>query len=134
MKNLLLLSLFCALLQAHALKIFAMQEGQYLRIKSYFAGGSACRECEVKFIKEGKVFFTTKTDENGTARVRLVQNEFEIIVDGSIGHQKSLNFKTDGNFTSPPEQNSEEFALKFALSLAAIFAIFGAIYRLKARR
>ena len=88
MKILLILLAFFSLSYAHALKIFAEQKGENLLVKGYFSGGAPCVKCDVKLISGGAVFENFKTDENGEASVKITRKEFEILIDGSLGHQK----------------------------------------------
>ena len=140
MKILLILLAFFSLSYAHALKIFAEQKGENLLVRGYFSGGAPCVKCDVKLISGGAVFENFKTDENGEASVKITRKEFEILIDGSLGHQKRINFAASGDFTTTGENFSGEkgdetlhYALKFILSLLGIFAIFSALYLVKRR-
>lgn len=140
MKILLILFTFFSLSCAHALKIFAEQKGENLLVRGYFSGGAPCVKCDVKLINGGAVFENFKTDENGEASVKIARKEFEILIDGSLGHQKRINFAASGDFAETGENFSGEKgdetlagALKFILSLLGIFAIFGALYLVKRR-
>ena len=74
----LILILLCGVsLQAHSLKVFASQDGDFVVIKSYFYGNSPCRNCNIDIIKDDKIIQNAKTDENGVARLKLMANEFD---------------------------------------------------------
>ena len=140
MKILLILLAFFSLSYAHALKIFAEQKGKNLLVRGYFSGGAPCVKCDVKLISGGAVFENFKTDENGEASVKIARKEFEILIDGSLGHQKRINFAASGDFTATGENFSGEkgdetppYAIKFILGLLGIFAIFSALYLVKRR-
>lgn len=140
MKILLILLGFFSLSYAHALKIFAEQKGENLLVRGYFSGGAPCVKCDVKLISGGAVFENFKTDENGEASVKIARKEFEILIDGSLGHQKRINFAASGDFAETGENFSDEkgdetlpYAIKFILSLLGIFAIFSALYLVKRR-
>ena len=115
MLRILILSLLCVFANAHSLKIFAKQEGNMVSVKTFFYGNSPCKECEIALIKNGEVVKTLKTDEKGTASFEVIADEFEIQVDGGLGHGKSINFKTSKSENSQEnsqilEQKSEEKA------------------------
>ncbi|WP_295146568.1 hypothetical protein [uncultured Campylobacter sp.] len=140
MKILLILLAFFSLSYAHALKIFAEQKGENLLVRGYFSGGAPCVKCDVKLISGGAVFENFKTDENGEASVKIARKEFEILIDGSLGHQKKINFAASGDFAETGENFSGEkddetlpYAIKFILGLLGIFAIFSALYLVKRR-
>jgi hypothetical protein len=139
-KILLILLAFFSLSYAHALKIFAEQKGENLLVRGYFSGGAPCVKCDVKLISGGAVFENFKTDENGEASVKIARKEFEILIDGSLGHQKKINFAASGDFAETGENFSGEkddetlpYAIKFILGLLGIFAIFSALYLVKRR-
>ena len=140
MKILLILLAFFSLSYAHALKIFAEQKGENLLVRGYFSGGAPCVKCDIKLISGGAVFENFKTDENGEASVKIARKEFEILIDGSLGHQKRINFAASGDFAETGENFSGEkddktlpYAIKFILSLLGIFAVFSALYLVKRR-
>jgi hypothetical protein len=139
-KILLILLAFFSLSYAHALKIFAEQKGENLLVRGYFSGGAPCVKCDIKLISGGAVFENFKTDENGEASVKIARKEFEILIDGSLGHQKRINFAASGDFAETGENFSGEkddktlpYAIKFILSLLGIFAVFSALYLVKRR-
>lgn len=97
MLRIVVLCLFCVFANAHSLKVFAKEENGVVNLKSFFYGNSPCKECEVSLIKNGEIIQTLKTDENGKASFKVIADEFEIQVDGGLGHGKSINFKAQKN-------------------------------------
>ncbi|CZE47213.1 hypothetical protein [Campylobacter geochelonis] len=157
MKKLLLVLLLTNLAFAHALKVFTKQDGEFVNLSAYFSASSPCKECEVKVSKNGVVFESTKTDENGDARLKIMQKEFEILVIGGLGHEKIINFKALGassNTTNQSKQtktfNNEQnqsqkvmhikfsedknYYFKLVSSVLAIFIAFGLLYFLKRKK
>ena len=92
MMKILVLCLFCVFANAHSLKVFAKEENGVVNLKSFFYGNSPCKECEVLLIKNGEIIQTLKTDENGKASFKVISSEFEIQVNGGLGHEKKINF------------------------------------------
>ncbi|CZE47686.1 hypothetical protein [Campylobacter geochelonis] len=158
MKKLLLVLLLTNLAFAHALKVFSKQDGEFVNLSAYFSASSPCKECEVKVSKNGVVFESTKTDENGDARLKITQNEFEILVIGGLGHEKIINFKASSpssnaatnqsqqtkTFNSEKNQSQKVMHIKFSedknyyfkliASVLAIFIVFGLLYFLKRKK
>ena len=114
-------------LQAHSLKVFASQDGDFVVIKSYFYGNSPCRNCNIDIIKDDKIIQNSKTDENGVARLKLMANEFDILVDDSLTHEKRISFSTDTKMTIEDDNQIS----KIIYSLIAIILIFGILYLIK---
>lgn len=139
--------LFASILNAHSLKGFAKQEGEFVEIKSYFYGNSPCKNCPVFFIKDGTRVASAQTDEKGFARVQIPADEFEILIDGGLAHEKRIKFTAHKEEPKSAENNassdvskvkfdeSEEYfgayALKFILAFAGIWLFFGGIYLVK---
>ena len=138
---------------AHSLKVFAKQDGNFVDIKSYFSASSPCKGCEISIIKDGETIQRAKTNDKGTARIEIKADKFEIFVDGFLAHEKTINFTADkallnqakeqnltqGDIktTAKPEfdeAKESDFTLKFIASLAIIFAVFGMLYLVKRRR
>ncbi|MDA3078661.1 hypothetical protein OFO07_07005 [Campylobacter sp. JMF_06 NA1] len=140
---------------AHSLKVFASQDGENVRIKSFFYGNSPCQNCDVKISQNGAVLLEAKTDKTGVLSLNLGAGEYEIEIYGGAGHAKKINFKVENvvensqNLQSQnldqnsseilqnslePKNSSNQNLLNFALSLAIIFAIFGALYAIKKRK
>ncbi|MBE2985404.1 hypothetical protein CCAL6883_08645 [Campylobacter sp. RM6883] len=134
MKFWLVFVLFLNFADAHVLKVFARQDGNFVEIKSYFNVSSPCKGCEVSIIADGKVIQSTKTDDKGMARLEIKADKFEIFVDGSLAHEKRINFVADMSNVAADEPQESDFILKFISSLAIIFAVFGALYIIKRRR
>jgi len=139
--------LFASILSAHSLKGFAKQEGEFIEIKSYFYGNSPCKNCPVSFIKDGARIGGAQTDENGFARAKIPADEFEILIDGGLAHEKRIKFTAHREEPKSAENNassdvskvkfdeSEEdfwaYALKFILAFLGIGLFFGGIYLVK---
>ena len=116
--------LLASILNAHSLKGFAKQDGEFIEIKSYFYGNSPCKNCPVSFIKDGTQIGGTQTDENGFARAKIPADEFEILIDGGLAHEKRIKFDES-------EEDFGAYALKFILAFAGIGLFFGGIYLVK---
>ena len=139
--------LFASILNAHSLKGFAKQDSEFVEIKSYFYGNSPCKNCPVSFIKDGARIASAQTDEKGFARVKIPADEFEILIDGGLAHEKRIKFTANKYEPKNAESNassdaskakfdeSEEdfgaYALKFILAFLGIGLFFGGIYLLK---
>ena len=139
--------LLASILNAHSLKGFAKQEGEFIEIKSYFYGNSPCKNCPVSFIKDGARIARAQTDEKGFARVKIPADEFEIVIDGGLAHEKRIKFTAHKEEPKIAESNassdasnvkfdeSEEdfgaYALKFILAFVGIGLFFGGIYLAK---
>ena len=158
MMRILVLCLFCVFANAHSLKVFAKEENGVVNLKSFFYGNSPCKECEVSLIKNGEIIQTLKTDENGKASFKAISSEFEIQVNGGLGHEKKINFMSKtANKASNLEvkndilQNSqnanenlsnsanfdekdENKILEFVLSFLIIFIFFTTLYFIKRKR
>lgn len=147
MLKILLIMLFASILNAHSLKGFAKQEGEFIEIKSYFYGNSPCKNCPVSFIKDGARIASAQTDEKGFARIKIPADEFEIVIDGGLAHEKRIKFTAHKEEPKIAESNassdasnvkfdeSEEdfgaYALKFILAFVGIGLFFGGIYLAK---
>ena len=139
--------LFASILNAHSLKGFAKQDGEFIEIKSYFYGNSPCKNCPVYFIKDGARVASVQTDENGFARAKIPADEFEILIDGGLAHEKRIKFTANKAELKSTESNSSNdvsnvkfdeseedfgaYALKFILAFLGIGLFFGGIYLLK---
>ena len=147
MLKILLIALLASFLNAHSLKGFAKQDGEFIEIKSYFYGNSPCKNCPVAFIKDGTQIGGAQTDENGFARAKIPADEFEILIDGGLAHEKRIKFtakkdelknaesKASNDVSKAKFDESEEdfgaYALKFILAFAGIGLFFGGIYLVK---
>ncbi|MCD8212460.1 MAG: hypothetical protein LUC34_00080 [Campylobacter sp.] len=157
MLKILCLLIFASVLNAHALKAFVKQDGVFLDIKSYFYANSPCKNCAVSFIKDNVVIASAKTDENGFARVKIPANEFEILIDGGLAHEKRLKFsanlnelekslKNDEGSKQVAEQTMNEvkfdesdesakaYILKFIVAFIGLGGFFGGLYLMKTRK
>ena len=139
--------LFASILNAHSLKGFAKQEGEFIEIKSYFYGNSPCKNCPVSFIKDGARIASAQTDEKGFARIKIPADEFEIVIDGGLAHEKRIKFTAHKEEPKIAESNSSNdaskakfdeseedfgaYALKFILAFVGIGLFFGGIYLAK---
>ena len=91
---------------AHSLKAFASNEGENVRIKSFFYGNSPCIECDVKISANGALIEQIKTDKSGIATTKLPEGEYEIEIYAGSGHGKKINFKVENvNASEKPAQN-----------------------------
>ena len=147
MLKILLITLLASFLNAHSLKGFAKQEGEFIEIKSYFYGNSPCKNCPVAFIKDGTQIGGAQTDEKGFARAKIPADEFEILIDGGLAHEKRIKFTAHREEPKSAENNassdvskvkfdeSEEdfkaYVLKFILAFLGIGLFFGGIYLVK---
>ena len=102
MRFFIILALFCGILNAHGLYIFAKQNGDEVFVKSYFSAKSPCRNCDVKIA--GKDY---KLDEKGEISIKIPSENFEIVVNGGTGHQKKIEFNAKNfNAQNANEQNT----------------------------
>ena len=156
--KILVLCLFCVFANAHSLKVFAKEENGVVNLKSFFYGNSPCKECEVSLIKNGEIIQTLKTDENGKASFKAISSEFEIQVNGGLGHEKKINFmsktadkasnlevkndilqnlqNTNENLSNSANfgEKDENKILEFVLSFLIIFIFFTTLYFIKRKR
>lgn len=85
-KTLFLLLALCHLSFAHKLNVFTDFQNGNLYLSSYFANGTACKNCKV-IIKNGKtVILETKTNIKGEVEVSLKKKSFDILVDAGSSH------------------------------------------------
>ena len=105
------------------------------------------KNCPVSFIKDGAQIGGAQTDENGFARAKIPADEFEILIDGGLAHEKRIKFTANKDELKSAESNassdvssvkfdeSEEdfgaYALKFILAFLGIGLFFGGIYLVK---
>lgn len=140
MRILVFVFVFFGVLSAHSLKIFAKEENSQISVKSYFYGGSACKNCLVELINDGAVLTSAKTNNEGVANFAL-PNKKEIIikVHAGSGHFKELAYtlKTENSIVSENSTLADDSVFEGILkgfgSVLAILAIFALIYFTKKR-
>lgn len=138
MKKIAFLSLFCIILNAHSLHIFIEDKNdKFINLKSYFRGNSPCKKCEVSVILNEKIIEKIKTDENGKVKIKIPNGNFEIKVNGGLGHEAKIkieNLQKNSNLQNSGKlQILENEIFKFIISFLIIFIFFGIIYKFKKR-
>lgn len=141
MRFFLLAFLFLGVLSAHSLKIFAKEEDGKIAIKSYFYGGSPCKNCQVELLGDEQVLLSGKTDDRGLASFALPsKKDFIIKVYAGSGHFKEIPYalKAENSVISNNASLESESILAQILkgfgSILAILAIFAIIYFTKNRK
>lgn len=141
MRIFLFLAIFCAFLSAHSLKIFTSENGDIISIKSYFYGGVACKNCKALLKNGDEILASSKTDENGSASLKMPENSsFTIAIDAGGGHFKEIAYtkKTseiseNSNSTISKKQEAknlqqtqgdESLIIDFIKGFGAIIAMF----------
>lgn len=91
---------------AHSLRIFAKEQGDQIIIKSYFYGGSPCKNCDA-LIKSEHEQISAKTDENGAlSLLKPKGGELEISINAGQGHFKSIKLSLEQNQASKSDKIS----------------------------
>ena len=110
MRFLVFMGIFCAFLSAHSLKIFTSENGDIISIKSYFYGGFPCKNCKALLKNGDEILASSKTDENGSAGLKMPENSsFTIAIDAGGGHFKEITYSKK---TSEISENSENSSPK----------------------
>lgn len=93
---------------AHKLTLFYTKHEDSLSIKSYFASGNPCKECEVTLLdRNGVVVYSTTSDENGEALIKNPpKNSTVISINGYAGHSARTELPTMEDST--PKKSIEE--------------------------
>ena len=105
MRFLVFMGIFCAFLSAHSLKIFTSENDDILSIKSYFYGGFPCKNCKALLKNGDEILASSKTDENGSASLKMPENSsFTIAIDAGGGHFKEIAYSKK---TSEISKNSQ---------------------------
>lgn len=92
-------------LWAHRLNVMVSEEAEGVEVWGFFRQSSPCVDCGVKlWDKEGRLLAQSATDQEGKVHLKIATaGEFELLVDGGVGHQKRVKFE----FT-PEAQSSDE--------------------------
>ncbi len=115
-----ILILFLAFnLYAHSLKVFTSTDEKNLYIKSYYSASSACRNCKVTITTFENKTINKKTDDKGKLTIPLSLKPIKILVDGALGHQKSVDI--EHNFS---EDDKYPFWLKMIFAFGGMGVFF----------
>lgn len=110
MRFLVFMGIFCAFLSAHSLKIFTSENDDILSIKSYFYGGFPCKNCKALLKNGDEILASSKTDENGSASLKMPENSsFTIAINAGGGHFKEITYSKK---TSEISKNSDFSSLE----------------------
>lgn len=118
---------------AHKINLFAYDEAGTLFIQSYFTQSSPCKQCPVKLLDaQQKELLVLTTNDEGKASVKLPAAEFEIIVEGGMGHQAQTHYVAQSHTKEEAKALPSDTPLdKMLLGLAIIVLFFGVLYWIK---
>jgi len=134
MRIVLLFFFLVNILFAHKLNLFLFEDNNEVRISSYFASGTPCKNCKVDIYNEKKeLIITTTTDKNGEYIVKEVEPKLYIKVEAIGGHAiekefelKSIKSKQEIEIIKP-----ENSLLQSVLAILLITIIFLVLKRIK---
>ena len=132
-----LLSLIClSTLWAHKINLFVYDEAGVLYIQSYFTKSSPCKQCPIKLLDANqKEIVSLTTDDEGKASLKLPLVEFDIIVEGSMGHQAQTHYVAQTHVKEEAKVLPSDTPLeKMALGLAIMAFFFGVLFWIKRKR
>ncbi len=115
-------------LHAHSLKVFTSSDEENLYVKAYYSSSSPCRNCDVSITTFSNQTIHKKTDNKGKLTIPLSLKPVKILVDGALGHQKSVDIKH--NFTS---EDKYPFWLKMVFAFLCMGAFFTLFWFMKRR-
>lgn len=135
MKYLLLLVLFVSFSFAHKINLFVTNENDRLEIYSYFASGSACKNCKLIIKNEEKIVLEDVLNNDGKYRYKPTFKNLEIIVDATGGHIASekievSNIKNEDLKEHLKNEENNKY-LNIFIGLILIFLLFFLLKRFK---
>lgn len=147
MRSLSLIVLLCASLFAHKVNLFGELSGDSLYLNGYFAGGGACRACEI-IVRDGKgeILLQDKLDDSGELNAVIPGTaSVDIEMDAFLGHKAVIHLENStvsrqetqmhNESVNLPVQKPEELEWEKVLyGFLFLFGIFGVIWLGKRRQ
>ena len=135
MKYLFLFLLFLNFSYAHKINLFVTNENDNLEIYSYFASGSACKNCKLIIKNEEKIVLQDVLNSEGKYTYKRTFKNVEIIVDASSGHIVSekievSNIKNE-KLNQHLKKEEDKKYLNILIGLILLFLIFSLLKRFK---
>ncbi len=135
MKYLLLLALIVSFSFAHKINLFVTNENDNLEIYSYFASGSACKNCKLIIKNDEKIVLEDVLNSDGKYSYKPTFKNLEIVVDATGGHIASekievSNIKKEDLTEHKKEENRGE-NINILIALVLIFLIFFLLKKFK---
>lgn len=130
--------LFCLIFNfsyAHKINLFVTNENEKLEIYSYFASGSACKNCKLIIKNEEKIVLEDVLNNEGKYSYKPTFKNLEIIVDATSGHIASekievSNIKNEDLKEHLKNEEKDKYQNIF-IGLVSIFLMFFLLKRFK---
>ena len=130
--------LFCLIFNfsyAHKINLFVTNENEKLEIYSYFASGSACKNCKLIIKNEEKIILEDVLNNEGKYSYKPTFKNLEIIVDATSGHIASekievSNIKNEDLKEHIKNEEEDKYQNIF-IGLVLIFLMFFLLKRFK---
>ncbi|WP_072682116.1 carboxypeptidase-like regulatory domain-containing protein [Arcobacter sp. LA11] len=122
------------ILFAHKLNLFLFEENNEIRISSYFASGTPCKNCKVDIFNEKKELLSSvKTDKNGEYIIKNVEPKLFIKVEAVGGHavEKKFELKNIKSKQDIEDIKPENSFLQSIFAILLIAIIFLVLKRIK---
>lgn len=135
MRYLFLLLLLFGFSNAHKLNLFITNEKDTIDIYSYFASGTACKNCRLIIKNEGKIVLEDVLTNEGKYQYISPYKNIEVTVDATGGHMarekvEVENIKKEDLKTHIKEEESKEH-INILIGLILIFAVFFILKKVK---
>lgn len=135
MKYLFMLITIYSFVNAHKVNLFISSDRNNIDIYSYFATGTACKNCTLIIKNKDKVLVHDKLNNRGKYQYESKFKTLKVIVDASSGHRVSENITIDTlekeNFQVYLDNQNFTENIKIILGIIAIFFIFYFLKRFK---
>lgn len=130
--NLICLSALCA----HKINLFVYDEAGVLYIQSYFTKSSPCKQCPIRLLDANqKEIVSLTTNDEGKVSVKLPLVEFDIVAEGSMGHQAQTHYIAQTHVKEETKTLPSDTPLeKMVLGLAIMTFFFGVLFWIKRKR
>ncbi len=128
MRYLLVLFLVFSFSNAHKINLFISEENGTLDIYSYFASGTACKNCQLIIKNGNKIVLDDVLNAEGKYQYKSPYKNIEVIVDATGGHRAVEKVeleniqKEDIKTHIQKEENKEH--INILIGLILIFLIF----------
>ncbi|WP_294965878.1 hypothetical protein [Sulfurimonas sp.] len=135
MKHLLFVSFLISLCFAHKVNLFISNEGENIEIYSYFANGTACKNCTLLIKNDEKIILEDKLNKEGIYNYKSEYKNIEVIVDASGGHIVKKSFYISQikheDIKEYKQKEQEDKYLKIILGLFILLIFFYILKRFK---
>lgn len=132
MKIVFFLTLLISSLFAHKLNIFLYEENNKIVLNSYFASGSACKNCKVEiFDDKNKLLQSSKTDEKGDYTFDKLSSKLIVKVEAIGGHAATSSIEVKNINKKKDELSKSNSLIQSLLAAFLIALIFLGLKRIK---